>query len=125
MKEKLYSKEHEWIRLDESDNAYATVGITNHAQESLGDIVYVDLPSIGDKFDKDVEIAVIESAKAASDIYAPISGEVCLINSALLESPNIINESPDKEGWLFKLKISDVSELDTLLTESQYQEYIG
>jgi glycine cleavage system H protein len=115
-----YAKSHEWAR-DEGDGTL-TVGITDHAQEQLGDLVFVDLPEEGDSVDAGADCAVVESVKAASDIYSPASGEIIAVNAALAESPELVNESPYVEGWLFKVKMSDVSELDNLLNADGYAE---
>tara|TARA_Y100000996_G_scaffold322258_1_gene258320 strand:+ start:194 stop:565 length:372 start_codon:yes stop_codon:yes gene_type:complete len=117
MAEKKYTKEHEWV---EVDGDTATVGITNHAQESLGDIVFIDLPTIGKEFKSNEELCVIESVKAASDIYAPIDGEVIEINNNLNDDASIINQDPEKDGWIFKMKISDPSQFNSLMTLDEY-----
>ena len=101
------------------------VGITNHAQASLGDVVYLELPKIGQSFNKDDPIHVIESVKAVSHIYAPVAGQITDVNSNLLQTPSLINTSPMKEGWLFKIRLTQPKELDSLLTEQQYQELIA
>src|SRR5438128_8195927 len=112
-----YTKDHEWIRLD---GDVATVGITEHAQEQLGDIVYVELPEIGRKVTKGGEAAVVESVKAASDVYAPATGEVVAINDALGSTPGTINEEAEGNGWLFRLKLASPTELDDLTSAEQY-----
>ena len=117
MAEKKYTKEHEWV---EVDGDMATVGITNHAQESLGDIVFIDLPTVGKEVKSDEELCVIESVKAASDIYAPIDGEVIEINNNLNDDASIVNQDPEKEGWIFKMKISDLSQYNKLMTLDEY-----
>jgi glycine cleavage system H protein len=113
MAEKKYTKEHEWV---EVDGDTATVGITNHAQESLGDIVFIDLPTVGKQVKSNEELCVIESVKAASDIYAPIDGEVIEINNNLNDDASIVNQDPEKDGWIFKMKISDLSQYNNLMT---------
>jgi glycine cleavage system H protein len=115
-----YAKSHEWAQ-DEGDGTL-TVGITDHAQEQLGDLVFVDLPEAGDSVEAGSDCAVVESVKAASDIYSPVSGEIIAVNAALAESPEMVNEAPYGDGWLFKVKMSDVSELDNLLDASAYAE---
>jgi glycine cleavage system H protein len=115
-----YAKSHEWAK-DEGDGTI-TVGITDHAQEQLGDLVFVDLPEEGDSVEAGSDCAVVESVKAASDIYCPVSGEIIAVNEALAESPEMVNESPYGDGWLFKLKMSDASELDALLSADGYAE---
>ena len=117
MAEKKYTQEHEWV---EVDGDTATVGITNHAQESLGDIVFIDLPTVGKEVKSDEELCVIESVKAASDIYAPIDGEVIEINNNLNDDASIVNQDPEKEGWIFKMKISDLSQYNNLMTLDEY-----
>jgi glycine cleavage system H protein len=117
MAEKKYTKEHEWV---EVDGDTATVGITNHAQESLGDIVFIDLPTVGKQVKSNEELCVIESVKAASDIYAPIDGEVIEINNNLNDDASIVNQDPEKDGWIFKMKISDLSQYNNLMTLDEY-----
>ncbi len=121
MNEKKYTKEHEWIEIN---GDIATVGITNHAQESLGDIVFVELPEIGLKVNSGNEISVIESVKAASDIYSPVDGEVVEINNHLNDDASIINQNAEKDGWIFKLKISDKSQFNTLMTLEEYNNFL-
>ena len=117
MSDKKYTKEHEWV---EVDGDTATVGITNHAQESLGDIVFIDLPTVGKEVKSDEELCVIESVKAASDIYAPIDGEVIEINNNLNDDASIVNQDPEKDGWIFKMKISDLTQYNNLKTLDEY-----
>ena len=117
MGEKKYTKEHEWV---EVDGDTATIGITNHAQESLGDIVFIDLPTVGKEVKSNEELCVIESVKAASDIYAPIDGEVIEINNNLNDDASIVNQDPEKDGWIFKMKISDPSQYNNLMTLEEY-----
>ena len=114
-----YSKEHEWLR-KEADGSY-TVGITEHAQELLGDMVFVDLPEVGVVVAAGDDCAVAESVKAASDIYAPISGEIVAVNETLSDSPEQVNSEPYGEGWIFKIKASDEAEVDALLSATEYQ----
>ena len=114
-----YSASHEWSRL-EGDTL--TVGITDFAQDQLGDVVFVELPSVGQTVTAGSAVAVVESVKTASDIYAPVSGEVLEVNSALEDAPETINSAPFEGGWMFKLRVSDVSELDKLLDANAYQE---
>ena len=116
-----FTKDHEWVRV-EGDTA--TVGISNHAQEALGDIVFAEVPEGGRHVSKGQEAAVVESVKAASDVYAPVSGEVTESNSAVADDPALINRDPEGEGWFFKLKLSDPSELDELLDETAYREWV-
>ena len=116
-----FTKEHEWIRV-EGDSA--TIGISNHAQEALGDIVFAEVPEAGKQVSKGQEAAVVESVKAASDVYAPVSGEVTEGNPAIADDPAIINRDPEGDGWFFKLKLSDASELDGLMDEGGYREWV-
>ncbi|MCX6593798.1 MAG: glycine cleavage system protein GcvH [Acidobacteria bacterium] len=117
-----YTKEHEWV-LVEGDTG--TVGITDHAQKELGDIVYVDLPKLGVTLAKGATFGSVESVKAVSDIYAPISGEVLETNSLLAAAPEKLNEDPHGAAWLVKIKLSDPSEIEQLMTVAEYQTYIG
>ena len=111
---------HEWARV-ESDGTI-TIGISDHAQDLLGDIVFVELPEVGQVFDAEADAAIVESVKAASDLYSPLSGDVIEINSLLEDQPEIINSSPYEDGWFFKLTPSDMSELDNLLSPEDYSE---
>ena len=113
-----YAATHEWVRTEGDD--IVTVGITDHAQDSLGDVVYVELPEVGASFSAAEEAAVVESVKAASDIYAPVSGEVVAINELLEDDPDTVNGSPYEDGWFFKIKMTDPSELDSLLDADGY-----
>ena len=115
-----YAKTHEWVRVE--DDGTVTIGITDHAQAALGDIVFVDLPEPGTQFAAKDEIAVVESVKAASDIYSPISGEVLAVNEKLGDTPETVNASPYENGWFFKLQPSDPAELDELLDADSYRE---
>ena len=117
MVEKKYTKEHEWV---EVDGDTATVGITNHAQESLGDIVFIELPTIGKDVKSNEELCVIESVKAASDIYAPVDGEVIEINNNLNDDASIVNQDPEKDGWIFKMKMADPNQYNSLMTLEEY-----
>jgi glycine cleavage system H protein len=117
-----YTKEHEWV-LVEADNG--TVGITDHAQHELGDIVYVDLPKIGAKTEKGVAFGSVESVKAVSEIFAPVSGEVVAINEELANAPEKLNEDPHGAGWLVKIKLVAPGETKDLMTAAEYQSYIG
>jgi glycine cleavage system H protein len=117
-----YSKEHEWLAAEE---AVATIGITDHAQEQLGEIVYIELPSIGEKVSKDDPFGVVESVKAVSDIYAPVSGTVLEVNEDLAESPEAVNEDPYGDGWLIKVRVSDPADLDDLMDNEEYERMIA
>ena len=113
-----YSPSHEWSRLDGDT---LTVGITDFAQDQLGDVVFVELPSVGQKVTAGSAVAVVESVKTASDIYAPVSGEILEVNNALEDAPETINSAPFEDGWMFKLRVSDTSEFDKLLDADAYQ----
>ena len=116
-----YTQSHEWI---EVKDGVGTVGVTNHAQKELGEIVYVELPKVGKSVMSAEEAAVFESTKAAADVYSPVSGTITEVNEALNETPELVNRSPEKEGWLFKIKLSIPSELDKLLDQSSYTALI-
>ncbi|WP_108879573.1 glycine cleavage system protein GcvH [Anderseniella sp. Alg231-50] len=121
MSDVKYSKEHEWISVD---GDVATIGITQHAAEQLGDLVFVELPAIGKTVAPGDEAAVVESVKAASEVYAPLSGEVVEVNSMLEGEPGKVNEAPEGEGWFLKLKLSSPSELDGLMDEAGYKAFV-
>jgi len=112
-----FTEDHEWLSIE---GDIATVGITNHAQEQLGDMVFVELPDTGNSVTKGDEAVVVESVKAASDVYAPVSGEITQINQAVADEPGLVNSAAQSEGWLFKIKLSDKSELDALMDEAAY-----
>jgi glycine cleavage system H protein len=116
-----FTKEHEWIRV-EGDTA--TIGISGHAQEQLGDIVFAEVPEAGRRVTKGQEAAVVESVKAASDVYAPVSGEVIEGNQAVADDPALVNSDPEGQGWFFKLKLDNPGELDGLMDETAYREWI-
>ncbi len=117
-----YTRDHEWIELD---GDVATVGITDYAQSQLGDLVFVELPEVGREVAKGGEAAVVESVKAASDVYAPVSGKVTETNDTLNDEPALVNSDAEGEGWFFRLTISDNAELEGLMDESEYQEYLA
>jgi len=117
-----YAASHEWIK---ADGGTATVGITDHAQHELSDVVYVDLPKVGTQVSAGSVIAVIESVKAASDIYSPVSGEIIEINTVLAKKPELINQDPYGDAWLFRIKLADPSEIETLKDAAAYQAQIG
>ena len=121
MSETRYTKDHEYIRI-EGDTG--TVGITDFAQGQLGDVVFVELPSLGRAVAKGGEAAVVESVKAASEVYAPVSGEVVAVNSELEAAPGTVNEDPSGKGWFLKLKLTDAAELEGLMSEAEYQNYL-
>jgi glycine cleavage system H protein len=120
MSEVKFSKEHEWIKLDGDT---ATIGITQHATEMLGDIVFVELPEIGTSVDKDGNAGVVESTKAASDIYTPVSGEIIENNQSIVDDPAKVNTDPENEAWFFKLKITNKSEMDSLMNKEEYEKF--
>lgn len=115
-----YTSSHEWLKLD--DDGIATVGISDFAQSELGDVVYVELPEQGTQVNAREEVSVVESVKTASDIYAPVSGEIVEVNDKLENSPESVNNSPYDDGWLFKIRLSDETELDDLLSAAEYAE---
>jgi glycine cleavage system H protein len=114
-----YTQEHEWINIE--DHEAATVGITRHAQDALGDVVFVDLPAVGKTFKKGEVAGVVESVKAAADLYMPVSGEIVEVNPALAADPSLANSDPLGEGWFFKVRVSDMAEFDQLMDEPAYQ----
>ena len=116
-----YTEEHEWIK---ADGNKAIVGITNHAQEQLGDIVFVELPDVGTTMAKGDDTVVVESVKAASDVYAPAGGEVTKINEALDGEPSIVNASAEGDGWLYEMTLSDTSELDAMMSAEEYAKFV-
>lgn len=118
---RYFTDEHEWIDIEDD---VATVGITDYAQEQLGDIVFVELPAVGTALDKGGDAAVVESVKAASDVYSPITGEVTEVNETLEEDPALVNSSPEEDGWFFRLSISDSSELKGLMDENGYRAFV-
>ncbi len=117
-----YSKQHEWVLVEGN---VATVGITDYAQEQLGDIVFVELPAIGDKASKEDAFCVVESVKAVSDVYAPVSGKVLEVNDDLPDSPEMLNEDPYGDGWMVKIEMNDPEDLKDLLTAVEYEEYVA
>ena len=121
MSEVKYSKEHEWIKLDGDT---AVIGITQHATEMLGDIVFVELPEIGSSVVKDGNAGVVESTKAASDIYTPVTGEIIENNQSIVDDPAKVNADPENEAWSFKLKITDKSEMDSLMNKDEYEKFL-
>jgi len=116
-----FTKDHEWIRVDGDT---ATVGISDHAQEALGDIVFAEVPEAGKRLAKGQEAAVVESVKAASDVYAPVSGEVIEGNAAIADDPAVINRDPEGDGWFFKLRLDHTGELDGLMDEGAYRDWV-
>jgi len=116
-----YTKDHEWVRME---GDVAVVGISDYAQQQLGDVVYVELPSVGASFEQGKDMAVVESAKAASDVYAPISGEVVAANDALSGQPDLVNGAAQGDGWFVKLRVTDKSQLDGLMDQAAYDDYV-
>lgn len=116
-----YSREHEWVAVEEN---IATIGITDYAQEQLGDVVYVELPEVGTQITKDDAFGVVESVKAVSDIYAPVSGTVTEVNAELPDSPETVNEDPYGDAWMIRVEMSDPSELDDLMTAAEYKAFL-
>ena len=121
MTEKKYSKDHEWISIE---NEIAIIGITDYAQESLGDIVFVELPKVGRLVNTGDQVGVVESVKAASDIFSPISGEIIEVNNELTNSPQLMNSDPENSGWYMKIKLNDVEELNKLMNYDEYMKTI-
>ncbi len=117
-----YTKEHEWLRVD---GEHATVGITDHAQDELGDVVFVELPAIGDKIDMDEPFGNVESVKAVSELFMPLTGVVLKVNAALDEVPELVNDDPYGKGWMVRIQIEDPSEMDALLSSEEYDDYIS
>ena len=120
MSEVKFSKEHEWIKLDED---VATIGITKHATEMLGDIVFTELPEKGSSVEKDGTVGVVESTKAASDVYTPVGGEVIDTNQEIVDDPSKINQDPEDTAWFFRLKVKDKSEMDSLMNKENYDKF--
>ncbi len=116
-----YSKDHEWVKVD---GGHATVGITDFAQQQLGDVVYVELPEVGDKFEFHQSIGVVESVKAVSDIYSPLAGEVIEVNEKLNDNPEILNDDPHGKGWIFKMKVGDAAPLEKLMAAGDYEKFV-
>jgi glycine cleavage system H protein len=121
MSDLRYTKDHEWVSLDDG---IATIGITSHAQESLGDIVFVELPEVGREVTESEACAVVESVKAASDVYAPLAGKVIEVNAAIVDEPALINRDPEDGGWFFKLELFDTEDFADLMDEAAYQAFV-
>jgi glycine cleavage system H protein len=119
---RYFTDEHEWVDVE---GEIATIGITDYAQGQLGDIVFVELPAEGATFDKGDDAAVVESVKAASDVYAPVSGEVVEVNGALEDEPALVNSDAEEDGWFFKLRLTDASELEGLMNEAAYNKFVA
>ncbi len=120
LKDLYYTKDHEWLKV-EGDEGY--IGLTDFAQDSLGDIVYVELPNVDDEFEKEEAFSAVESVKAASDVYMPVSGRILEVNEALLDEPALLNEDPYK-NWIVKIELTDKSQLDELMTSEEYEKYL-
>ena len=121
MADKKYSKKHEWVELD---GDIATIGITKHATEQLGDIVFTEVPDAGKAFEAGGEAAVVESVKAASDVYSPISGEVTENNQAIVSDPSLVNQDPEGNGWFFKVKVINADQINELMTKDEYDKFL-
>ena len=121
MSDKKYSKKHEWVSLE---GDVATVGITKHAAEMLGDVVFVELPEKGKNVEKDSQIGVVESTKAASDVYTPVSGEITAGNQSIVDDPSTVNKDPEGSAWFFKIKIKNKNDLNTLMKQSDYDKFV-
>ena len=121
MADKKYSKKHEWVELD---GDIATIGITKHAAEQLGDIVFTEVPDAGKAFEAGGEAAVVESVKAASDVYSPISGEVTENNQAIVSDPSLVNQDPEGNGWFFKVKVTNADQINELMTKDEYDKFL-
>ena len=121
MSETRYTKDHEWIRVEGEEGV---MGITSYAAEQLGDVVFVELPEVGKRFKQGDEMAVVESVKAASEVYAPVSGEIVAVNDALEDEPGKVNEAPDSEGWFVKIKVADKGELEALMDDDAYKAHV-
>ncbi|WAC24337.1 glycine cleavage system protein GcvH [Blastomonas sp. SL216] len=119
---RYFTEEHEWV---EVEGKIATVGITEYAQQQLGDVVFVDVPGEGKQFDKGDEAAVVESVKAASDVYSPVSGTIVEGNDVLADEPGLVNSDPEGDGWFFKLELTDAGELDNLMDEAAYKKFVA
>ena len=121
MADKKYSKKHEWVELD---GDIASIGITKHAAEQLGDIVFTEVPDAGKAFEAGGEAAVVESVKAASDVYSPISGEVTENNQAIVSDPSLVNQDPEGNGWFFKVKVTNAAQINELMTKDEYDKFL-
>jgi glycine cleavage system H protein len=119
--EYLYSKEHEWVRVQDD---ICVLGITEFAQQELGEVVYVELPEVGQVFDANDEIGTIESVKAVAEVYTPVAGEIVEINDSVVDDPELLNEDPHTEGWLIKVRFSSAADLKSLMSSEQYEEYV-
>ena len=123
--DRKYTKEHEWLRIEDAEIGRAQVGITDYAQDQLGDVVYFDLPQVGDTVTHLEKMGEVESVKAVSDLYSPISGEVVEINNDLIDNPELVNEDPFGRGWLIRVTMSELSQVDGLMSAADYDSYVG
>ena len=123
--DRRYTREHEWAKVDDADTRLVSVGITDFAQDELGDIVYFDLPRAGDNVSYMVKMGEVESVKAVSDLFSPVTGQIETVNSDLVDHPELVNDDPFENGWIMKVVLADLAELDTLMTAAEYDEYIG
>ena len=123
--DRKYTREHEWAKLDDADARLVSVGITAFAQDELGDIVYFDLPKAGDTVSYMAKMGEVESVKAVSELYSPVTGRIETVNGELLDHPELVNDDPYEAGWIMKVVLSDLAELDNLMTAAEYDEYIG
>ena len=123
--DRRYTREHEWIQVEDEASGRALVGITEYAQDQLGDVVYFDLPQAGDTLGAMAKMGEVESVKAVSDLYSPVSGEVIEVNASLVDQPELVNEDPFNQGWIMRITMSQSSEFDALMTAAEYDEYIG
>ena len=123
--DRKYTREHEWAKLDDADSRLVSVGITAFAQDELGDIVYFDLPSAGDSVSYMVKMGEVESVKAVSDLFSPVTGQIEAVNDDLVDHPELVNDDPFEAGWIMKVVLADLAELETLMSASEYDEYIG
>ena len=123
--DRKYTREHEWAKLDNADTGLVSVGITAFAQDELGDIVYFDLPRAGDSVSYMVKMGEVESVKAVSDLFSPVTGQIEAVNGELVDHPELVNDDPFEAGWIMKVILSDVAELDTLMSAAEYDNYIG
>ena len=123
--DRKYTREHEWAKVDDADTKLVSVGITDFAQDELGDIVYFDLPQAGDNVSHMEKMGEVESVKAVSDLFSPVTGRIDAVNDGLIDHPELVNDDPFEAGWIMKVVLEDLSELDQLMTASEYDEYIG
>ena len=123
--DRRYTREHEWAKVDDADTRLVSVGITDFAQDELGDIVYFDLPSAGDNVSYMVKMGEVESVKAVSDLFSPVTGQIETVNNDLVDHPELVNDDPFENGWIMKVVLANLAELDTLMTAAEYDEYIG